>query len=37
MKAVITQNMNTMVETTALTGLYSALLYIGSQFAITMM
>jgi hypothetical protein len=37
MKALISQNMNTMVETTALTGLYSALLYMGAQFAITMM
>ena len=37
MKAVITQNMNTMVETTALTGLYSGLLYLGAQLAITMM
>ncbi len=32
MKAVITENMNCLAETTALTGLYCALLYMGSQF-----
>lgn len=37
MKAVIKQNMNCMAETTALTGLYSGLLYLGSQFLIGMM
>jgi hypothetical protein len=32
MKVVITENLNCMAETTALTGFYCALLYMGSQF-----
>ena len=36
MKAVITENMNCLAETTALTGLYSAMLYLGSQFVMTL-
>ncbi len=36
MKALVNDNMNCMIETIALTGLYAGLLYLGSQFLLTL-
>lgn len=35
MKAMLSENMSSMIETTVLTGAYSILLYLGVQFVLT--